>query len=252
MSTTSAFAPQLLLLAVTAVGILHTLVPDHWAPIVLLARQYGWERSRVARVAFGAGLGHALSTLALGVLVWAGGAIFAQKFGHVVGIASSVALITFGAWVAIGAVRELRHGSDRELLGHTHVHRHAGGVVHSHRHVHDSSDSHEVSGNLVLAPPLHVHEHRASSRLSLMLILGSSPMIEGIPAFFAASRYGIGLLAIMAALFTIATVTTYVLLCVASAEGVSRIGLGPLERYGEVASGAFIALLGFVFLLLSS
>jgi nickel/cobalt transporter (NicO) family protein len=30
--------------------------------------------------------------------------------------------------------------------------------------------------------------------MALLLILGSSPMIEGIPAFFAAGQYGIGLL----------------------------------------------------------
>jgi hypothetical protein len=29
----------LLIIAVAVVGVLHTMVPDHWAPITLLARQ---------------------------------------------------------------------------------------------------------------------------------------------------------------------------------------------------------------------
>lgn len=81
-----------------------------------------------------------------------------------------------------------------------------------------------------------------------MLILGSSPMVEGIPAFLAASRFGFGLIAIMGLVFTLSTVVTYIALCVVSSATVERIHLGPLERYGEVVSGAFIAAVGLVFL----
>lgn len=83
--------------------------------------------------------------------------------------------------------------------------------------------------------------------MALLLILGSSPMVEGIPAFFAASRYGIAVIALMAIVFAISTIVTYVLLCVYSAAGLQRVKLGPLERYGEVISGMFIALVGVVF-----
>jgi len=81
----------------------------------------------------------------------------------------------------------------------------------------------------------------------LLLILGSSPMVEGIPAFFAAGRYGVGLLVLMAFAFAISTIGTYVLLCVYSAASLQHVRLGPVERYGEVLSGAFIALVGVVF-----
>jgi hypothetical protein len=74
-------------------------------------------------------------------------------------------------------------------------------------------------------------------------------MVEGIPAFFAASRFGIGLITVMAIMFSLATIGTYVALCVAASRGVQRTHFGPLERYGEVISGSFIAGLGIVFLL---
>jgi hypothetical protein len=55
--------PRLLLLvAVAVVGVLHTVVPDHWLPISLLARQEGWTRRETGRAAAGAGIGHSLST----------------------------------------------------------------------------------------------------------------------------------------------------------------------------------------------
>jgi hypothetical protein len=90
---------------------------------------------------------------------------------------------------------------------------------------------------------------RSSGRKStaLLLILGSSPMVEGIPAFFAAGKYGIGLIVVMAVVFAISTIATYVLLCVYSTAGLQRVRLGPFERYGEVLSGAFIALVGLAF-----
>jgi hypothetical protein len=81
----------------------------------------------------------------------------------------------------------------------------------------------------------------------LLLILGSSPMVEGIPAFFAAGKYGIGLIAVMSVVFAISTIATYVLLCVYSTAGLQRMRLGAFERYGEVLSGAFIALVGVAF-----
>jgi ABC-type nickel/cobalt efflux system permease component RcnA len=238
----------LLVCAVIAVGVLHTAVPDHWAPIALLARQQGWNRSQVARAALGAGLGHALSTLVIGALVWVVGAIAARRLGNAVSIASSIALIGFGGWVAVSAWRELRTGHDHEHFGHSHLHRHADGSEHRHWHEHHDADWHQTSGSLALASPMHEHEHKTSPRLALMLVLGSSPMLEGIPAFFAASRYGIGLLSVMALLFALSTIATYIVLCVGSVTGAARVDFGPLERYGEVLSGGIIVVLGVLFL----
>jgi hypothetical protein len=209
--------PALLILAVVAVGVLHTMVPDHWAPIALLARQHGWSNERTARAAAIAGLGHTVSTLIIAAVVWFAGVALAVRFGHAVAMLSSLLLIAFGAWIAIGSWRDITKHAD-------HVHSNFG----------------------------HAHAHETSSRTALLLILGSSPMVEGVPAFFAASRYGAGLLGIMALLFGVSTIATYVALCVASASGIQRVNLGRFEQYGEVISGSFIALIGLLFLIFPS
>ena len=55
--------PKLLLIGtVAAVGVLHTIVPDHWVPITLIARQLGWSKAETARASFQAGIRHVLST----------------------------------------------------------------------------------------------------------------------------------------------------------------------------------------------
>jgi hypothetical protein len=204
--------PELLLIgAVVAVGVLHTLVPDHWAPIAMLARGAHWTPLRTARAAAIAGLGHTLSTLAIGIVVWFAGVVLAVRFGHLVSILSSAALVGFGLWIAIGSLREMRAGPGS-------------------------------------ADPV-VPRDRPNRRVALLLILGSSPMLEGIPAFFAAARFGAGLLAIMALCFGLSTVATYVALCVASGAALQSLSLGRLERYGEVLSGGVIAVVGVVFLI---
>ena len=248
-------AAWLLVAAVAAVGVLHTIVPDHWAPITLLARQQGWSLGRTARTAAIAGAGHAVSTLVIAVIVWTIGVPFARSLGNALSTISSVALIAFGMWIAVGAWREIQggdhdhaHDYGHSHFGHAHVHRHEGGMEHRHWHEHHSEDWHAVDGTLALAPPVHAHDHKTSSRTALLLILGSSPMVEGIPAFFAAARFGPWLLAIMSVVFAVTTIATYVVLCTTSVARLQRVDFGPVERYGEVLSGGFIAAMGLVFL----
>jgi hypothetical protein len=393
------FGPELLLIgAVAAVGVLHTIVPDHRVPITLIARQRGWSKAETARASLQAGIGHVLSTLLIASVVWLAGVAVATRFGHVVDTAASIALVAFGGWIAISAWRELRgdagrghghghghshahdfahfggggihgpelqristdqgelelsiyesgvpprfrltvahadavrvetlrpegmrqvflfanhgtywesveeipephgfdvavtvehggyantfgtqfaehdHGDDHDhdhgkghrderepeddplyapqrgdaavLTRHVHVHRHAQSAAHAHWHDHIIETAHPVTASVKAEPPLHEHRHKTSARTALLLILGSSPMVEGIPAFFAAGKYGIGLIIVMSIVFAISTIATYVLLCVYSTAGLQRIRLGAFERYGEVLSGAFIALVGVAF-----
>src|SRR5215468_1356558 len=114
------YAPALLLIAAVAtVGVLHTIVPDHWVPIALIARQRGWSKSETARAALQAGTGHVLSTLLIAIVVWLAGVTFAERFGHIVDTVSSLVLIAFGGWFAVSAWRDLR--KHREY-GHSHSH----------------------------------------------------------------------------------------------------------------------------------
>ncbi len=303
----AAVVPRVLLIgAVAGIGVLHTLVPDHWLPIAIVARQEGWSRRETASAALRAGLGHVITTLAIGLAAWGAGTAFALRFGSLVSNISGLALVGFGAWIGLAALREVRQArgnahphahthdghehvhaagpnnhndprgpaDDRKdphkrfvsragrvpletgrggaavLTRHVHAHRHSGGAPHAHLHEHTPATWHDVPAQWDGEPPRHVHTHKRSARTALPLILGSSPMVEGIPAFFAASKYGFELVAIMALAFGLSTIVTYVALCVYSTAQLRRVKFGRLENYGEVISGAFIALVGAVFLAL--
>jgi hypothetical protein len=229
----------LLIATVAVVGVLHTMVPDHWAPIAVLGRSRGWSRGKTARAAALAGFGHVTSTLLLGALAWAIGMVAAVHYGNLVSRLAAVALIGFGAWIAIASWREVAGGE----RGHAHLHRHSDGTEHVHWHEHLDADWHDSQGGVAV---LHDHAHTVSGRAALLLILGSSPMIEGLPAFFAASIYGATLLGVMAVVFAISTISTYVALSTLAHGGLERIQLGRFERYGEVLSGVFVACVGLV------
>ena len=126
----------LLVVTVAVIGVLHTAVPDHWAPIALIARQRAWSRRETALAAAQAGVGHVLTTLIIGLSVWFAGVQFAARFGGVVDTIASVALVLFGGWVALGAWRDLRKRS-----GHGHSH---GGLFGDHHRDHDFHDSHDL------------------------------------------------------------------------------------------------------------
>jgi nickel/cobalt transporter (NicO) family protein len=71
--------------------------------------------------------------------------------------------------------------------------------------------------------------------------------LKGFRLFFAAGKYGVGVISAMSVVFAFSTIVTYVVLCVYSTAGLQRVNLGAFERYGEVLSGAFIALVGVAF-----
>jgi ABC-type nickel/cobalt efflux system permease component RcnA len=163
--------------------------------------------------------GHVSSTLAIAALAWIVGVAASQRFGRAVDTTASMALVGLGAWIALSS------WNDRRSAANAHPHD----PIHPRRHEHEAPD------------------HNAKSRPALLLILGSSPMFEGIPAFFAAARYGTALLVAMSLVFARGTIATYVTLSVAALLGLGRVGMGRFERYGEVLSGGFIAFVGLVF-----
>src|ERR1700736_2767436 len=109
--------PELLLVgAVAAVGVLHTIVPDHWVPITLIARQRRWSIGQTARAALLAGTGHVTSTLLIAAVVWVAGVAAAKTFGNLVDTLASLALVAFGGWIAFSSLLEMRQGG-----GHGHA-----------------------------------------------------------------------------------------------------------------------------------
>lgn len=195
----------LLLIAAGTVGFLHSILPDHWVPLAVVARTQRWTMVRTARISLLASVGHVLTSIVLGGIIALVGLQFRQAFetqqGHIVGVVLVLTGIGFLLW---------------GLTGHGH-----------HHPVHDGPDPHEH----------HEHEHhtphndheRDKSSANEIQSLGrriagiavpfgaaASPDLTILPVFLAASAVGIGAVVGVLTVFSFVTLATFVGLTVAA------------------------------------
>lgn len=144
-------APSLFLLigAAGLVAILHSILPDHWVPLAVVARAQRWSLLRVGRITLLASLGHVLASLILGGIIAMIGLQFQQEIdtqqGHIVGVVLMLTGLLFLLWTRLGrGPHGHRHGE-----GHTHTHS-FGLTLHPHPHHEHAHDDHP-----------HPHEHGA-------------------------------------------------------------------------------------------
>lgn len=215
----------LLILGAATVGAVHSILPDHWVPLSLVARTQRWSLVRLIRVTFLAAGGHVLTSIVLGGIVALVGLQFQRQIetqqGHIVGGVLVVTGLGFLIWGLTGHGHVHEHGEDSDqsthdhqheagiTLGAEHSHEHAhGGVRHSHRHSHEA---------FVRARADLIAER--SSQGTLLGHLGAiavpfgvaaSPDLTFLPFAIAASVYGLGSVAAVLGAFSSVTLATFV------------------------------------------
>ena len=194
----------------------HALLPDHWLPYVLTAKARQMSCGRAAVMAGAGSIAHLFSTVIIGVL-------FALA-GDGVATQTTWALDRLVGLVVIG-------------LGMYFIWRGWSGKYRWHGHDHHDQHGHGC----------HKQDHRGrGSDYALGAILGARPCAEAVPIFLAVSTQGV--FSSMAAIgsWVVVTVASMVGIVWLSAAGVEALRLSWLERYGEVISGAIIAVIGLI------
>lgn len=232
--------PSLLLLTAASTAALHTLIPDHWLPFVLVGRARGWSARTTAAVSGFSAFVHTLLSIVLGLVALGLGQTAAAAVGERLERASGVLLVAFGLAYALWAWRKGGHFHPGGAL------LHAGGE-------HDHCDGHE---GFVESGHLHYHADDAWIRtdagkgsLSLALIVGLNPCVLLLPIMVATADEGRVALALVTAAYSVTTIALMVGLSVAGVAGTRRLRVPAVARHMETASGVLIALCGAVFLL---
>ncbi len=227
-------------LAVTAasIGFLHTLMgPDHYVPFIVLARVRGWGIVRTALVTALCGVGHVLSSVALGLIgIAAGIAVFKLE-----GIEGGRG--TLAAWLLLAfGLAYLAWGIHRAIRGRTHAHSHAHIDGKPHDHEHDHAVEHA-----------HVHEAKTGDVTPwvLFIVFAFGPCEPLIPILMYPAAQGWSWMAAVAVagIFAAVTIATMVTVVLASAFGLSFLPLKRAERYSHAAAGFAIAAAGGTMLL---
>lgn len=228
---------ELALLALTAasIGFFHTLMgPDHYLPFIVLSRARGWSRRKTAGITLLCGVGHILSSVLLGLVGIAGGVAVGRLEaveswrGNLAAWALITVGLVYGAWGLHRALRRQGHrhfrfpGTQRlQELQHL-----------SHHHPEKLAEV-EESGNVNLTPWV------------LFVVFALGPCEPLIPVLmYPAAAASWGGVALVAAVFSAATLTAMLGAVWLGTRGLDLVPLGRLERYSHALAGAAIFLSG--------
>lgn len=242
----------LLLLAAGTVGFLHSILPDHWVPLAVVARTQRWSLFRTARTSLLASVGHVLTSIVLGGIIALIGLQFRKTFetqqGHIVGVVLILTGIGFAVWALTGHGHH-HHDHDHAHEDHAHHHDHGeedalvhpGGRSHAHLHGHEH-DHHEHEG--------HDHGDESWTRRLVGVIVpfgaAASPDLTILPVFLAASAVGTGTVIGVLTTFSLVTLTTFVGLTVAATLAGYQVKGEWLEEHGTTITAAVLVVIGAV------
>lgn len=226
---------SLLLLTAAGVAAAHTLLGvDHYLPFAGMARAFGWSRGKLLVITLLCGVGHVLSSAALGLVGIALGVTLAslRSIESTRGQIAAWGLLAFGlVYFAWGLRRALRHRP------HEHAHLHENGTAHTHTHVHEHDHLH-----------VHVTPGQAARSVTpwmlftLFLLGPCEPLIPLLMVPAAQKSWlGVGLVTLVFGAVTLVTMAAGALAC---ASGIQRLPVQALERYSHALAGALIVMCG--------
>ena len=196
--------------AAAAIGFVHTVFgPDHYLPFIVLSKARQWSIVKTVMVTFLCGLGHVLSSVALGFIgIALGIAVFKlEAIESFRGELAAWILIAFGfTYFVWGIHRAIRNRP------HTHIHTSKSGS---------------------LTPWI----------LFTIFIFGPcEPLIPLV--MYPAAKGDMMTVVIVAFVFGLTTISTMLGIVLASSYGLAKLPLSKLEKYSHALAGLTILLCG--------
>jgi len=96
-------------------ALVHALIPNHWLPLVAVARAEHWKVKEVNTITFISATAHVLGTVALGLILGVIGKELAEQYGHAINVAASILLIIFGLVYYTVNLPHHHHSSQKDV-----------------------------------------------------------------------------------------------------------------------------------------
>jgi nickel/cobalt exporter len=223
-----------LLATAAATGFVHTILgPDHYIPFMAMSRVGRWSFTKTIAITMACGVGHVLSSVALGALGIALGWVVTRPvaFEAMRGDLAGWLLLGFGlAYTVWGIRRAIRNQP------HTHVHAHVNGRMHTHEHSHSGNHAH-----------VHADEQHAGNLTPWILftIFVFGPCEPLIPQLiYPAAKLSLGSAGLVALVFGVVTIATMTAIVMAAYVGLGQLRLAGLTRYSHALAGLALAACG--------
>jgi nickel/cobalt exporter len=235
-------AAGVLITAAASTAAVHTLVPDHWLPFVMMGRARKWSLLKASWFAGLSALLHVAASLALGALALGAGMGIASAMGERLHVLTGILLCAFGIAYSVWSWKS---------GGHRHFH--GSGELQAdsdNGHSHGAQDGHPVCGD---APRGYRGRDRKApgdmekaSAYSLVAIVGIHPCVLALPILFASAPLGSVRIGAVAATYAVCTVTAMIVVTIVGLTAARQIRLGFLEKYGDLLTGAIILAVGIL------
>jgi nickel/cobalt exporter len=195
-----------LLTGALLLSLLHATIPNHWAPVLAVARAEGWTNRRAVGVTAVAGLAHGLSTVLIGLLLGLLGWRLSDRFAQAAGWIAPLLLIGIGLLYAFS--------------GPSHTHPDP------------------------LALPARRPRRRVVFGLAATMFL--APCLEIQTFFLAAGTHGPAALALLMGVYLLVSVAAMCALVALASRGLRRLNLDGLVHHERRLTGAVLVLVGLV------
>jgi nickel/cobalt transporter (NicO) family protein len=190
-------------------SLIHAIIPNHWLPILAIARQQGWPEKETLRVTLLAGLAHVAGTVLIGLILGMLGRGFTQHFEEISSKVIPVILILMGSF----------------FLWQHHTHHHF--------HINES--------RLRNVKP---HARLVWSLAGMMFL---SPCLEIEAFFLSAGELGWWAVGLIALIYGITTVIGMVIWMTIALQGLQRFNWHRIEHNAGLITGVLLILVGLVF-----
>jgi nickel/cobalt exporter len=189
------------------ISLLHAVIPSHWLPILAIGRKEQWSVQETQRVTFLSGLAHVLSTALIGILLGIIGVELSEEIGGFTRIIAPSILILMGLYF---------------------IRQH---YVHHHFHLQKQK-----------------LEGRSKARIITALVIAMflSPCLEIEGYFLLAGTKGWWMLAAVAIMYGVVTLTGMVIWVRLAYKGLLRFNTHKLEHNAGLISGAVLIVTGIV------
>ena len=196
-----------ILIGTILISVLHAIIPSHWLPVLAIGRRHGWSEQKVTTVTLISGLAHAVSTVLIGLLL--------GLVGVKVHASGQRLFHVLGPSILI-------------LLGIFFIYQH---YRHKHFHLHQV-----VKGS----------KSQARVLFGLVLAMFFSPCIEIEGYFLLAGAYGWWLIASLAVLYTVISVTGMVIWVRLAYKGMIKMDWHKIEHNSGIITGMVLILTGIL------
>lgn len=186
----------------------HALIPNHWLPLVAVARAEQWKAQEVTSITFLAALAHVLGTVALGFILGFIGKELEQEYGNTIYVVSSLLLIVFGLIYFTVNLPHHHHSGQTDVVAYK--------------------------------------RSRRKWILIFIVMMFLSPCLEVESLFLSAGVYGMGLVFMLGVIYAVVSITGIMLLVSLGVKGTNLLSAHFIEHNEKRISGIVLIAVGII------